>query len=160
MKLSELKELLAQHADKNIQFVLPTGTKIPSHSHITDVARMEKRFVDCGGEFRTEVTCRFQTWFADDTDHRVTAKTLSKILEKAAPILGTDDLELEVEHEAPFISQFPITNAQCEGNSLVFQLGIKHTTCLASDSCGVSAPKKQNILFKPLATLQPTKCCN
>ena len=160
MQLAEFKRALAQHPDKNIQFVLPTGTKVPAHSHVTDVARIEKRFIDCGGKFRTEVSCRLQTWFSDDTEHRINAATLAKILDKAASILETDDLDVEIEYEAPFISQFPISTIESEGTALIVHLGIKHTACLAADACGVSAPKSESILFRPLATLRPSKCCN
>ena len=41
MKLSEFKRLLAEHPGTNIHFVLPTGTKIPLHAHVTDVARKD-----------------------------------------------------------------------------------------------------------------------
>ena len=161
MLLAELKQKLAAAPEKNVQFVLPTGTKIPLHSHVTDVARIEKRFIDCGGKFRTEIACRLQTWFSDVTEHRIHAKTLSKILEKASPFLETEDLEVEIEHEAPFISQFPVSSIEADGETLVIRLGIKHTACLAQDSCGVPAPKKDtNFIYKPLVTLQPTKCCS
>jgi hypothetical protein len=159
MKLSELKKTLGENADKNLVFILPTGTKIPVHAHVTDVARIEKRFIDCGGTFRTETLCRLQVWFADDTEHRVTARILLKILEKSASFLESDDLDVEIEYEAPFISQFPISELVAERNALVVRLGTKHTACLAEDQCGISAPKAQNILFKPLATLEKPKCC-
>src|ERR1700756_5332404 len=119
MKLAEFKTLLAQHPDKNIRFVLPTGSKCPPHAHVTEVARIDKRFVDCGGTKRTDSVCRLQTWFAEDTDHRLTAGKLVKILTMAAPLLETEDLEVDVEYEAPFISQFPIQNTEIAGESLI-----------------------------------------
>src|SRR5246127_3466904 len=115
MKLAQFKSLLAQHPDKNIRFVLPTGTKVPPHAHVTEVARIDKRFIDCGGAQRTETTCRLQTWVQDGTDHRLTAGKLLTILNKAAAFLETDDLEVEVEHEAPFIAQFPVENLDGDG---------------------------------------------
>ncbi len=159
MLLSELKQTLAQHFDRNIRFVLPTGSKVPPHAHVTEVARMDKRFIDCGGTFRTEVSCRLQTWFADDTDHRLTAAKLLGILEKSAPFLESESLEVEVEHEAPFVSQFPISSVAPEAEVLVVRLGIKHTACLAEDKC---LPPKRNrpALFKTLPTLQSGKCCD
>lgn len=159
MKLTELKNLLAQHPEKNIRFILPTGTKIPIHAHITEVARIEKRFIDCGGTFRTETLCRLQTWFADDTDHRATTRMLLKILDKSAPFLETDDMDVDVEYEVPFVSQFPISEVIAESDAVVLRLGSKHTACLAEDRCLPPAMKKQPLEFKGIPSLQPTKCC-
>ena len=159
MKLSELKQTLAQHADKHLSFRLPTGTSIPIHAHVTEVARIEKRFIDCGGTFRTETCCRLQTWFSDDTDHRAAAKMLLNVLDKAAPFLETEDLEVDVEYEAPFISQFPISGIHAENNVLVVDLGIKHTTCLAPDKCLPPTATTKSISFQPLPNFAPTKCC-
>ena len=158
MKLSELKKILSQHFDKNIDFILPTGTKIPSHAHVTDIAHIEKKFIDCGETFRTEKFCRLQTWFSDDTEHRIGVRMLFKALEKAAPFLGSEDLEVDVEYEAPFISQFPIASAAVENGILVIRLGIRHTACMAEDRCLPPALNKIPV-FKGLPTLQPAKCC-
>ncbi len=154
MLLSELKKTLAQHFDRNIRFILPTGSKVPPHAHVTEVARLDKRFIDCGGTFRTETSCRLQTWFADDTDHRLTAGKLLTILEKSAAFLESENLEVEVEHEAPFIAQFPIAEVLAEDAALVIRLGVKHTTCLAEDKCLPPRLNKPS-LFKPIPTLQP-----
>lgn len=157
MILSEFKKSLAQQRDRNIRFILPTGSKVPPHAHVTEVARMNKRFIDCGGTFRSEVTCRLQTWFADDTDHRLTAGKLLGILEKSASFLESETLEVEVEHEAPFVSAFPISSVEAEGEALVVRLGIKHTACLAEDKC--MPPKlNQPSIFKTIPSLQSGKC--
>ncbi len=152
MKLSQLKQVLAQHFQRNIRFVLPTGSKIPPHAHVTEVARLDKRFIDCGGTLRNELSCRLQTWFADDTDHRLTAGKLLTILQKSERVLETDELEVEVECEAPFIAHFPISAIEPESDSLVIRLGVKHTACLAEDQC--MKPTPGSMLFKPLATLK------
>src|ERR1700722_19361341 len=133
MQISELKKTLAENSYRNIRFILTTGTKAPPHAHVTEVALIEKKFIDCGGTFRTETNCRLQTWFADDTDHRLTAGKLLAILDKSASFLEADNLEVDVEHEAPFISQFPISGAEADGDVLLVRLGIKHTACLAED---------------------------
>ena len=159
MLLSELKKLLSENSYRNIRFVLPTGSKVPPHAHVTEVARMEKRFIDCGGTFRTETKCRLQTWFADDTDHRLTAGKLLAILDKAASFLETDNLEVDVEHEAPFISQFPIAAVTMDDGVLAVQLGVTHTACLAEDKCLPPALNKP-FSFQPLPNLQPKKCCS
>jgi hypothetical protein len=149
MILSELKKLLAENTYRNIRFVLPTGSKVPPHAHVTEVARMDKKFIDCGGTFRTETLCRLQTWFADDTDHRLTAGKLLAILDKSASFLEADDLEVDVEHEAPFVSQFPIS---------IVELGIKHTACLAEDKCLPPNLNKSSILTR-LPDFKQNKCC-
>lgn len=151
MKLSELKKQLAQHFDKTIRFVLPTGTRIPVHAHVTEVARIDKKYIDCGGTFRTDSFCRLQAWFQEDTDHRLTAGKLLTILQKSESFLQAEDLDVDVEYEAPFISQFPATLLEVEGNELVFRLGMKHTACLAEEKC---LPPRN--LLRPLATLQPS----
>ena len=158
MILSEFKKVLSDGTCRNIRFVLPTGSKVPPHAHVTEVARMDKRFVDCGGTFRTETICRLQTWFADDTDHRLTAGKLLAILDKSASFLETENLEVDVEHEAPFISQFPISRVEVEGDTLIVELGTKHTACLAEDKCLPPNLNKTSILT-PLPTFKQGKCC-
>ena len=158
MKLAELKISLAQHSSKPVRFLLPTGSKVPPHAHVTEVARLEKKFVDCGGTFRTETTCRLQAWVADDTDHRLTAGKLLSILDKGKKLLESDELEVEVEYEAPYISQFPIASVNLDGESLFVRLGTKHTACLAEDKC-LPPTLQQPISFKPLPNITAQKCC-
>jgi len=158
MQISELKKILSENACRDIRFILPTGTKAPPHAHVTEVALIEKKFIDCGGTFRTDSLCRLQTWFADDTDHRLTAGKLLAILDKSASFLGTDDLEVDVEHEAPFISQFPIEKIEVEDGVLTIRLGVKHTACLAEDRCLPPNLNKTNILA-PLPSFKEKKCC-
>lgn len=155
MKLSEFKNVLSEHQTKHVRFVLPIGSKVPPHAHVTEVERIDKRFVDCGGAFRTESVCRMQTWFQNDTDHRLSAGKLLGILDKADSFLGKDDLEVDVEYEAPFISQFPIASVEVNDDLLVIHLGIRRTACLAEDKC--LPPKRPT--FEPLPTFKATKCC-
>jgi hypothetical protein len=158
MQLFELKKTLSENASRNIRFILPTGTKAPPHAHVTEVALIEKKFIDCGGTFRTDSLCLLQTWFADDTDHRLTAGKLLAILEKSAFFLGTGKLEVEVEHEAPFVSQFPIEQVEVDGEALSIHLGVKHTACLAGDRCLPPNLNKTSILT-PLPNFKPAQCC-
>lgn len=156
MKLSELKTTLAQHPEKNIRFILPDGEAVPDHAHVTEVARIEKRFIDCGGTFRTEILCRLQTWVADDLQHRLTAGKLLAILKKSISFLETDDLDVDVEYEAPVISQFPVTGIEAESDVVVVQLGTRHTACLALDKC---LPPPQSISYKAIPSFRAAKCC-
>lgn len=159
MNLTEFKKALSQHPEKLLQFVLPTGTRIPPHAHLTEVARIDKHFIDCGGTVRKESACRMQIWFADDTEHRISAQKLLKVLDKAAAILGTDDLAVDFEYEAPFIAQFPISAIAPEGSNLTVQLGILHTDCLAKEHCTPPAKSSNNFIIPQLPQLAKTKCC-
>jgi hypothetical protein len=51
MKLSQVK-LLLPSIDK-LQFKLENGQLVPAHFHITEVGKVSKHFIDCGGTIRT-----------------------------------------------------------------------------------------------------------
>ena len=162
MKLHELKQLLAQTPAATVRFRLPAGDFIPAHAHVTEVARLDKRFIDCGGTLRTEMLCRLQTWFANDTDHRLTAGKLLKIFALAEGVLLTDDLDVDVEHELGHITQFPLGAIEVKADELIFCLTERHTACLAMDKCLPPAPASSK--FSPLKfdfkkTAPADKCC-
>jgi hypothetical protein len=148
MKLDELKETLGKQPDANIRFLLPNGDFVPIHAHVTEVARIDKRFVDCGGTLRNDSLCRLQTWFSDDVDHRLTAGKLLKILEKAKSFLASDDLDLDVEHEVGFISQFPLETIEVSQSEMILRLTERHTACLALEKC--KPPAARPASFNPL----------
>jgi hypothetical protein len=79
--------------------------------------------------------CRLQTWVANDYDHRLTAGKLAKILDKARSFLGDDDLEVDVEHDMGFVTQFPLDGATTQGSELLLSLRGKNTACLAPELC-------------------------
>src|SRR5215467_2431621 len=99
MTLAELKSQLAQDPDLPVRYHFADGQAVPAHAHVTEVARIDKKFVDCGGTLRNQSLCRLQTWVADDYDHRLKAGILLKILDKGASFLQSDDIEVDVEHE-------------------------------------------------------------
>ena len=154
VKLSQLQVALAAHPSAELRFQLPNGAPIPAHAHVTEVARIDKRFMDCGGTLRTERHCRLQVWVAHDLDHRLHAEKLLKILQKAAPVLEADDLEVDVEYEAGFISQFPLAEILVEQGRLRFVLTERHTACLAEDKC-LPKPSVATIDFRKLPTFAP-----
>ncbi len=135
MNVTELKVELKKYPDAAVRFILPNGNSIPAHAHVTEVGRVDKRFIDCGGTLRTESWCRLQTWIANDTEHRLTAGKLAKIMDKAGPVLLTEDLDVDVEHEVGFISQFPLDAVESSPNEVVLRLSERHTDCLAKDKC-------------------------
>jgi Family of unknown function (DUF6428) len=135
MKLSAFTALLRQHPDSELTFVLPDGGYIPAHFHITEAGRADKSFIDCGSTLRRTATCSLQAWVADDLDHRLSPAKLAKVLEIAAPLFNGDDLDVEIEYQDGFISQFPVVAGASRGDALLFELGTKHTDCLAKDVC-------------------------
>ena len=154
--MNELKMALGEHRDCTLRFILPNGVAVPEHAHVTEVARIDKRFVDCGGKLRADAVCRLQTWVADDVHHRLVAGKLLGILDQAAGILQSEELEVDIEHEAGWISQFPVESVSAVNGELVLRLTARHTACLAEDQCmrpppGLNDFKPQSLEFKPLA---------
>jgi len=92
MKLSEIKnELQKLHA---IAFQLPNGDLVPSHFHVTEVGKVTKHFIDCGGTVRQEEVVNFQLWEANDYDHRLHPEKLVHIIELSEKVLGLPDAEI------------------------------------------------------------------
>jgi hypothetical protein len=71
MTLQEFKALLHKNRGRQFQLLLPHGAPVPVQFHITEVGRVEKTFVDCGGTLRTRRTCQLQVWIGPDDDHRI-----------------------------------------------------------------------------------------
>jgi hypothetical protein len=137
MTVKELRAVLAAHAGTTMHWMLPDKSFIPNHYHITEVGRVQKDFIDCGGTVRTAASCLLQIWVADDTDHRLETATLATIMEVAGAVLKTTDLPVEVEYEEATISQYPVAGVEVTPAGLLFYLGAKHTACLAPEKCGV-----------------------
>lgn len=135
MLVHELSALLAAHPQAIVAFQLPSGEAIPAHFHVTEVGRVHKRFIDCGGSTHESVTCLLQTWTADDVHHRLDAAKLHKILLLAAPLLGSDQLPVEVEYGLEVAAQYTVTGAHADQGRLRLQLSGKQTDCLAKEKC-------------------------
>lgn len=129
MRISELKQALGGLAA--VRFRLPDGTYLASHFHVTEVGRVSKHFIDCGGVERRETVANFQLWEADDYDHRLAPQKLLHILQLSERILGSEELEIEVEYQQATIGKFGLA---FDGTD--FLLTLKSTACLASDACG------------------------
>lgn len=141
MKLSEFKSHLLANPEQELRFTMPDGDVIPLHAHVTEIGRIDKNFIDCGGTVRSSSNCTLQVWVAaNDEAHRFLPGKLAKVVDMAAPILRGDDLEVEVEYEdCGGISQYPVLEAQIDSGVLNFKLGSKHTDCLAKEACGLEA---------------------
>ncbi|WP_437186726.1 DUF6428 family protein [Planctomicrobium sp. SH668] len=138
MKLDDFMAALADTPNTGIQVILPDGNSVPAHFHVTEVGRVQKDFIDCGGTIRSVSSCVLQVWVAGDTDHRLSTTKLTKIIGLAAPLLSSLDLPVEVEYEAGVVSQYPLASVENSASGLLLRLGSKHTACLAEDRCGIT----------------------
>ncbi|MFM7292923.1 MAG: DUF6428 family protein [Planctomycetia bacterium] len=137
MTVADFRALLDAHPEAKMHWMLPDRGFVPEHYHITEVGRLQKDFIDCGGTIRSLSSCLLQIWVADDKDHRLHATTLAQIIEIAGPVLKSDELPVEVEYDAGTISQYPVAGVEVTPAGLLFHLGTKHTACLAPEKCGV-----------------------
>ncbi|AUC81616.1 DUF6428 family protein [Lacinutrix sp. Bg11-31] len=134
MKLSQVKLTLKEL--ETIGFQLPDGTLVPNHFHVTEVGKITKHFIDCGGTVRNEEVVNFQLWNANDYDHRLHPEKLLNIIELSEKVLAIEDLEIEVEYQADTIGKFGL---DFDGKN--FLLTNKETDCLAKDQCGIPVEK-------------------
>ena len=137
MNVEKFQQLLEQYPNAKLHFQLPTGTKIPAHFHVTEVGRIDKSFIDCGGTKRLTASCSLQIWTASDTDHRLAPSKLAGILTMARPVLKTTDLPVEVEYGTDVAALYSISHAEAILGDLTFVLAGKQTDCLAKDKCGI-----------------------
>ena len=137
MNVENLKALLQKNQKASLQFDLPSGKSVPAHFHLTEVGRVHKTFIDCGGTKRETVACQLQLWTADDTHHRLVANKLLAIIELAAPVLQSEDIPVEVEYGELVAATYTIGSAVTAFGEIVFSLVGKQTDCLAKDKCGV-----------------------
>ncbi len=143
MKISEIKKSLAEM--EAINFRLPTGEYLPAHFHVTEVGLVSKHFIDCGGVERKETVANFQLWEAGDYDHRLAPQKFLHILNLSEKILGSEDLDIEVEYQQATIGKFGLA---FDGTDFV--LTSKQTACLAQDACGI--PDAQSFALPQLQT--------
>lgn len=135
MKLSEIKKHLSSL--KNIAFKLPDGNLVQPHFHVTEVGKITKDFIDCGGKVRNETVINFQLWEENDYDHRLHPDKLLYIIELSEKKFQFDDLEIEVEYQGKeTIGKY---NLDFDGTN--FLLTSKLTACLAQDACGIPIEK-------------------
>lgn len=128
-------EFLRRHPDHRIAFATPDGERVPAHFHITEVGHLTKTFLDCGGTRHANGCCLLQVWVADDTDHRLRASKLLAIFDRADGLLPSMELPVEIEWEAPVLTQLPLTRCEANDGELLFHTELKHTDCMAKDIC-------------------------
>ncbi|MBT8234156.1 MAG: hypothetical protein HKO66_03100 [Saprospiraceae bacterium] len=134
MNINEIRQHLSEA--ETIAFELPNGSLVPSHFHVTEVGKVVKDFIDCGGTVRHEEVANFQLWEADDYDHRLHPDKLIDIIELSQNKLGIGNLNIEVEYQGETIGKYDLDH---NGNHFV--LVSKTTDCLARDKCGIPQEK-------------------
>jgi hypothetical protein len=158
MILSEFKALLAHHPERVFRLSLPDGSPVPVSFHITEVGRLQKTFLDCGGKLRESTTCQLQVWVGEDYDHRIETGKMAAILEKAATILPDESVPLEIEYEDRVISQYTVEGHDVLNEAVVLRLAHKHTECLAPELCGLPSIGRLPAL-PGKSSCGPSGCC-
>ena len=159
MTLAELKQLLTENSHKRFQVTLPDGSAVPVSFHITEVGRVQKTFLDCGGTLREQVTCQLQIWVGEDIDHRIETGKMASILKKAEPYLPDETVPVEVEYEKNIISQYAVDGATVSDEAVVLKLSHKHTECLAPELCGLPPIPTGKGVGQSDACSGKTGCC-
>lgn len=130
LTLKQFIEYLA--SAETLSFVCNNKT-IPAHFHITELAYINKIFIDCWGIKRHEQFASMQIWVAGDIDHRLSPSKLSKIIELWSNIISDTAIPLLFEYQWSTIESYHVSR-----NSNNFILEPMYTNCLAQDKCGIS----------------------
>lgn len=161
MNLSELKSLLAEHSGRCFRISLPDGSAVPLSFHVTEVGRVQKTFLDCGGKLRESISCQLQVWVGEDYEHRIETGKMAAILDKAKGYLTDESMPVEVEYEDQVISQYTIQGFTLNDDAVVLNLAHKHTECLAPELCGLPPLPESGKpgLVSPAPCCGPKGCC-
>lgn len=159
MNLSELKSLLTEHSASHFRIRLPDGAAVPVSFHVTEIGRLHKTFLDCGGKLRESTTCQLQVWVGEDYNHRIETGKMAAILEKAKSILPDDSVPVEIEYEEGVISQYTIREFEKLEDAIVLILANKHTACLAPELCGLPSIDRLPSIGGSAPCCGPKGCC-
>ncbi len=153
MLLSAFKKTLSK-LDK-LKFQLPNGQLVPSYFHITEVGKVTRNYIDCGGVLRQENKLNLQLWVSSDTEHRLKPDNILNILQLAEKQLGFSDLELEVEYQQTTVGRYKLAL-----NGEVFELVNTQTACLAPNQCGIPQEKPRvRLTARGLSCNTDSDCC-
>jgi len=130
MKIQPFLQTLASMSE--LRWALPDGSLVPAHAHVTEVALITRRFVDCGGTHRMERRIQLQLWVANDVDHRLDPSKLMRIIRETEAWMEWDNHEVEIEYQGKTIERYGVEIM--EG---VLALQPLQTNCLAQDRCGL-----------------------
>ena len=147
MKYEALKSVLERYPTTFPRFVLPDGDYIPAHAHVTEVGHVVRNFIDCGGLPGKEERVVLQTHVGNDSDHRLRSDRFAKILQLGNHVIPSADLDVDVEYDCCVVAQYPIAEAEPDGERLKLILGRGRTQCrarerresqMAADCCATS----------------------
>jgi hypothetical protein len=159
MQFHELKSLLAENAERHFRIRLPDGDAIPLSFHVTEIGRVTKTFLDCGGTRRETETCQLQVWVGEDYDHRIETGKMAGILEKGKSVLPDDSVPVEIEYEDKVISQYTITSHNITDDAVILNLAHKHTECLAPELCGLPSINRLPAISGKSSCCAPGQSC-
>jgi hypothetical protein len=137
MNLGQFSEVLKKSPNQTFRIEVPSGKLLPQHFHVTEVGKVTKDFVDCGGVRRSAATCVLQTLVGSDFDHRLSTTKFSGILEKSSLLEMDNGIEVDIEVQGATIEIYHIESAEPRDGQLVIKLQNKQTACLAPDKCGL-----------------------
>ena len=153
MLISVFKQILSEL--DTVKFKLPNGQFVPAHFHITEVGKVTRNYIDCGGVLRQENKLNLQLWVSSDTEHRLKPDNILNILQLAEKQLGFLDLELEVEYQQSTVGRYKLAF-----DGVVFQLINTQTACLAPDQCGIPQEKPRvRVTASGLSCNPDSGCC-
>mgnify|MGYP001389101494 FL=1 len=139
MNIKEFKNTLSNLCE--LTFVLPNGSHVAPHFHLTEVGEITKNYVDCGGTIRNEKVANIQLWAADDYDHRLETEKVIGIISMAEKQLGLENLEVEVEYQSETIGKYGL-----DFDGKRFLLTATQTDCLAKEKCGIPEAQPVNLV--------------
>jgi hypothetical protein len=148
MKIQSFLQTLA--AMSELRWALPDGSLVPAHAHVTEVALMTRRFVDCGGTHRMERRIQLQLWVANDVDHRLEPPKLLRIIRETEAWMEWDNHEVEIEYQGKTIERYGVEIM--EG---VLALQPLQTNCLAQDRCGLPILEETSNLTRTVEEAVP-----
>ncbi len=155
MNLNDFKNHL-QNLEE-LSFRLPDGNRVPKHFHITEIGKIRKDYIDCGGQLRNEEKISLQLFEANDYGHRLPPGKLLKIVEMASAKLSLKNVDIEVEYQGISINKFNLDFQDDE-----FLLVNTKTDCMAKDKCGIPAKPKPRIRLSDLQNgvcVPDSGCC-
>ncbi len=139
MNLQHFSAQLAEAGNRQLRLQLPSGEYVPAHFHVTEVGKVTKDFVDCGGVRRSEQTCVLQTLVANDVDHRLTCDKLRRILDLTRSLELSAENPIDFEVQGNTVQIYSLDQCQLSDSDLTLSLAAKQTACLAPDQCGIDS---------------------
>ncbi len=137
MRLSDFRNALSAAGDARVEFLLPDGSKVPAHYHVTEVGYVSKDFFDCGGTRRRDEYAVLQLWVANDLNHVLIASKIASIFQHTVRVMPNGDLPVMAEYQRESITRYAITSVTRAFGTLSIALSPVFTDCLAPDRCGV-----------------------